>query len=1087
MSNPLASVFRGDVTLEVGQDVLEFGHGDLKINRSILLNSGFSTGSASISLNATTDSNVTTNSGTLTLASTDTAATGIIHMTSSGTAVNAIDIDTATGGISMDAVKSSNLTITSAAPATLTLSTSGDAGNKILMNTVTSTATDAITVDSSLGGVRINSSGAAGSGTGIVLTSIDNSSFTTTNGKLQMNVNSSTVTDNLELYNTLGTNDGTSGSGAIDINAVAGGFSINAVKSSNIEMASASAQTLTMLTSGNVGNKILVRAVTSTSGDAIKLQSSAGGIKLDSDGAAGSGTGIVLQSIDDSSWTTTEGEILIHVNSSVVTDNLDIKNTAGTNDGTTGNGAIDIDAIAGGFSIDAVKSSNIQLTSSAPATLKLATTGDVGNKIILNTTTSTASDSITIDSDLGGIRLISDGAAGGSNGIVMTAIDDSSWTTSNGKLQLNVNSSTVTDNLELYNTLGTNSGSTGAGAVDINAVAGGVSIDGIKSSRFKLTSTAAADLEFLTSGHVGNQISINTATSTLTNAISVVSTAGGIEIDAGGAAGSGGGVAISAVDDSSFVTSDGGINVQVNSSTVTDNLTLQNTNGTNVNAVDILASAGGVSIDAVKDSNFTVTGADLTVEVSGSTTGNLNLLATGSTEPTAVNIDSGIGGVAIDAGLAIVMTAVGDSSLTTTDGEITLQVNSATVGDSLNLINTNGTATDAVNLTAGAGGILIDASGGAGNSPISIQTNDTTNGIDIATGTPGVPVTIGTASSTTTVVGDFVVSGTTTTVNTATLTIEDNIILVNSGPSGTADGGLAVQRYQEWNDAATGDVVADPAMQTSADHAIDGFIVAATATTVTFDNDGPSPPSSVDNFYNDWWIKITAGTGVSQVRRIKSYVGATRVATLYSTADETATPTTPPTGRDWTVIPSATDSEYTLHACSYAVTFYDESADEWVFACSTSDPATGGEISINEYLDIHAGDAIFEGDVTINGAINGLQLDTTEVVTLVDNNNTGVVIVGSEDYGAYFISVKEVATNSLTGVTVETGAFATFTASGRSGKAGNVNRLSSAKGADNEQLDMEWNNGEKLKLKYRPNPSGAGANRYYIVKLNRLN
>ena len=1162
MSDPLSTVFHGDVIIETGYDTAEFGFGDFNVNRSVTMNSAFSNASAILSLNATGASNVTTNSGTMLLASTDSTATGIVRVTSTGTATNAVDIDTSTGGISIDSVKDSHFTLTSAAPATLTMSTSGDVGNKILINTVTSTASDSIQIDSDLGGVRIRADGVAGGANGIVMNAIDDSSFTTTDGKLTLEVNSAAVTDRLELFNTAGTDAGDSGAGAIDINAVTGGVSIDAVKSSRINMTSTTAQTLTILSQGNAGNEILIRDVTSTSGDAVKLQSSAGGVKIDSDGAAGTGTGVVMQSVDDSSWTTTDGKILVNVNSATVGDNLELVNTAGTADGTSGAGAIDINAVAGGFSIDAVLSSNIKLTSAAPATLSMQTAGDVGNKISINTTTSTAGDAISIDADAGGVRVIADGAAGGANGIVMTAIDDSSITTSDGKLTLQVNSATVTDNLELYNTVGTNDGSTGAGAVDINSVAGGVSVDAVKSSRVQIASTTAAELLLQTTGNAGNTVRLNTVTSTASNAIEIDSDLGGVRLNSDGVAGGANGIVMTSIDDSSFTTTDGQLQLHVNSTTETDQLILLNTGGSGVDAVAIDSLAGGISADAVKSSNFsitstpaatitsssaanpsevttsaahgmtsgdsvtiaghsgstpdingvhviTVTGAStftipvnvtvggtggsatpaastLSISTSGNAANKVSITTATSTLSNAIDIDSASGGIRADAGLGIVMTAVDDSSWTTSNGNLTLDVNSSTPADKLTLINTAGTGSDAVLVQAVAGGILVDSTGGAGAGAISIQTTDTTGGINIATGTAGIPVTIGTATSVTTVVGDFVVSGTTTTVDTETLTVEDNIILVNSGPTGTADGGMAVKRFQDQNDAGTGDVVADAGAQTSTQHAINTFIASATATTVVFSNDGASPPSAIDDFYNGWWIKITAGTGVNQVRRIKDYVGSTRTATLFTTADETATPQSPATGADWTTIPSNADSTYTLHSCPFVLSIFDESANEWIHACTALDPATSGQPTITSYLDLHVNNMQVDGDLTVNGSINGLTPDILEVVTLVDNATTGVEISLSAVHGAYFIMVIEVVSDSILANHVETGAHATFSAAGRTGKAGHIVRLASARGADSEKLDMDYNSGEKIKLKYRPDPGGAGANRFYLVKLNRL-
>jgi peptidyl-tRNA hydrolase len=966
MSDPLATIFHGDLNIETGFDTTEFGFGDLTVNRGITMNPSFTATSSVVSLNATASSNVTTNAGTLTLQSSDTGGTGIIHLTSSGTAVNAVDIDTATGGFSIDSVLSSNMNITSGVASTLSLGTTGHTGNKISLNTVTSTASDAITLDSDLGGVRINSDGIAGGSNGVVITAIDDSSFTTTDGSLTLETNSSTVTDKLELVNTQGTNVGSSGAGAVDINAV-----------------------------------------------------------------------------------------------------------------------------AGGVSIDAVLSSRVLITSSAAAELLLQTTGDVANKITLNTVTSTASDAITLDSDLGGVRINSDGVAGGSNGVVITAIDDSSFTTTDGSLTLEANSSTVTDKLELSNTQGTNAGSSGAGAVDINAVAGGVSIDAVLSSRVLITSSVAAELLLQTTGNVANKITLNTVTSTASDSIKLDSDLGGVRINSDGIAGGSNGIVITSIDDSSFTTTDGSLTVHANSSTVTDDLVLKNTGGTNVSAVDISAVAGGFSIDSVLNSNITVTSgvaANLSIGTSGNAGNTLSLTTATSTETNAINIDSTSGGIRLDAGIGIVMTAVNDSSITTSAGALTLNVNSSDVSDIMTLKNTLGTEVDAVHIEASAGGILIDANGGSGNSLISIQTDDTTNGVSIATVTAGIPVFIGTATSTTTIPGNLIVSGTKTTLNTETLTVEDNIILVNSGPSGTADGGTAVKRFQGWNDGASGDVVGGTSPdELSSSHASDGFLSSATSTTVVFKNDGATAPSSVDDYYNGWWIIITGGTGDDQVRRIADYVGSSRTATIFTTSDETSFPQVPATGRNWTVTPS-TDSTYSLYSCSFILSMYDESNNEWIHGCTALDPATAGQPVITNYVNLHVKDLTVEGDLVVNGSINNITLDSMEIVTLVDNTTTGIVVTGTETYGSYQLYVKEVESNSLSAATVTTGSFALFMCSGRSGKAGNAQRITQAAGADSEKIDVEWNQGEKIKIKYRPAPSGgSGGNRYYSVRVSKNN
>src|SRR3990167_7707537 len=55
-----------------------------------------------------------------------------------------------------------------------------------------------------------------------------------------------------------------------------------------------------------------------------------------------------------------------------------------------------------------------------------------------------------------------------------------------------------------------------------------------------------------------------------------------------------------------------------------------------------------------------------------------------------------------------------------------------------------------------------------------------------------------------------------------------------------------------------------------------GIAQAGAAGTVTLD----ASASAVDDFYNDTLVFLTGGTGVGQVRRIRDYVGATKVATV---------------------------------------------------------------------------------------------------------------------------------------------------------------------------------------------------------------
>ncbi len=129
------------------------------------------------------------------------------------------------------------------------------------------------------------------------------------------------------------------------------------------------------------------------------------------------------------------------------------------------------------------------------------------------------------------------------------------------------------------------------------------------------------------------------------------------------------------------------------------------------------------------------------------------------------------------------------------------------------------------------------------------------------------------------VAGNLTVSGTTTTVNSTVVNIADNTLVLNAGPSGSGkDAGILMSRYQVDNDAGTGDVVSDTAKYTTT---IDS---SADSTHITL----ASGANTNNDYYNDWWIKITSGSAVNNVRKITAYDGATLTATLSSALSASA-------------------------------------------------------------------------------------------------------------------------------------------------------------------------------------------------------
>ncbi len=152
-------------------------------------------------------------------------------------------------------------------------------------------------------------------------------------------------------------------------------------------------------------------------------------------------------------------------------------------------------------------------------------------------------------------------------------------------------------------------------------------------------------------------------------------------------------------------------------------LVLQST-GTGTDAVDINATAGGItidtatafSIDGADASNMTIAsdGAadDLTIEVTGATDSSLVLQSTG-TGTDAIDINATAGDIDIDAtndnGITIDATESSNLSVATDAAgeDLTIAVTGAT--DSSILLQSSGTGTDAIGLTTTAGSISIDA------------------------------------------------------------------------------------------------------------------------------------------------------------------------------------------------------------------------------------------------------------------------------------------------------------------------------------------------------------------------------------------
>lgn len=151
--------------------------------------------------------------------------------------------------------------------------------------------------------------------------------------------------------------------------------------------------------------------------------------------------------------------------------------------------------------------------------------------------------------------------------------------------------------------------------------------------------------------------------------------------------------------------------------------------------------------------------------------------------------------------------------------------------------------------------------------------------------------------------GDLTVEGT-------TLKICDNLPIIgynNKNTLNSRDIGILFQRYQIANDSGTGDITDDNAVPKFIDSIPNQSLI------VVLDQIKFSTlASSLDDYYIGWWIRIGSGTNTNQVRKIISYNGTQRVATL-------ETPFT-------TQNPSSGDT-VNFYNNGFAVSYYDETND----------------------------------------------------------------------------------------------------------------------------------------------------------------
>lgn len=331
--------------------------------------------------------------------------------------------------------------------------------------------------------------------------------------------------------------------------------------------------------------------------------------------------------------------------------------------------------------------------------------------------------------------------------------------------------------------------------------------------------------------------------------------------------------------------------------------------------------------------------------------GSLFIGGTGIAQLRSTNIDTSVQSLSITGSNGITASVATNISYVTSGGAVTYTASNTTSGQitltSAGLQGANGSIyLNATNATSGqvklvaagnvASAVSLAATGGTtatfdinSTGALNLQSSNTTSGVNIGTVTSGVPVSIGTANSIVTINGELLAPGGLTRINTTQLNVKDNFFVINSGGSTLGlDTGMSFKKFQNPNDTGSGDVVTGRVQESGT--------VGTGSTTTAVVLGGTA--SSTDNFYNGWWIKIATSNAV---RRIKSYVGSTKTATIYATADNSNTATSYFTdGLDFSSAPTSTTA-YTLYSDPQNTKFFNGTLNAMIESSIAQDAENG--------------------------------------------------------------------------------------------------------------------------------------------------
>jgi len=625
-----------------------------------------------------------------------------------------VDINTHSGSINLTSDNSNinlicgNYSDTSS----INIQTHGDVNDTISIKSSRGTSNEAIILqtEAPLGGIQIKASagkllltdpGSADGRGGTVNIISGGAASGAARGYITMKTEGN-ENDTITITNTKGTFINSGGINAIDISAPLGGIQLSSGTNS-----ATMAGSIVLQTTGVGDDKIKISNLYGSTAGALTLSciNPSGNMLMETNGG-----GITINDTDN-------GNININSSSGNVTINTNSDSNSNTTIGNT---------LTGG-KVSLNSSTEIDLTSGiggSPGKIYLLTQSTTDDNITIKNTLGTDTDAINIVANGGGINLYGNGgivldASNGVDGVVSLIGGNGGISIkekSTGKLELLADGG---GDLSLLNTKN--------GHIIINSSFNNEKADNIYCSGESTTITGGpialnstynnvTAISLTTNGGNDEKILIKNTQGVDSDAISLVSSAGGIDINAYNGIN---------IDAGSHYSNIGTINISTDG-TINDQILIINTQGTNTEAIKLVSSAGGITleskygginINSQSDSDVVTIGNTGRVDIASGDVITLQAKGSGVLINTTTNNNTTIGNISSDGGIVKMESSIIDNNaiiLNAPDGYISL------LGKNLDLNNTGGGNTNIgskdhmsiVNILSNTFGVNINASGG---------------------------------------------------------------------------------------------------------------------------------------------------------------------------------------------------------------------------------------------------------------------------------------------------------------------------------------------------------------------------------------